>query len=207
MSEAAARDLTEKIKAGIEATWQLVAEAYLKRADQALGYESWDHYIVAEFGSSPLRVPREDRPELIRSLRVKEMSLRAIATTLGVSERTVRRDLDDDTAANAAVPATVVGLDGRRQPARREPFWKNPGPSPDEPPQRFVIVDRRPQRPPAQRDHTVSFYFAARSLLWRAKDVAALHQRTKENPGPSFADGVAKVRQAAEILQRILADD
>jgi DeoR/GlpR family transcriptional regulator of sugar metabolism len=39
-------------------------------------------------------VPREDRPEMVRSLRSQEMSLRAIATAMGVSERTVRRDLD-----------------------------------------------------------------------------------------------------------------
>jgi DNA invertase Pin-like site-specific DNA recombinase len=110
LSEVAARALTDQIKVGIEATWQLVAEAYLKRADQALGYPSWDAYVIAEVGPAPMRVPREDRPELVRSLRTHELSLRAIASVLGVSELTVRRDLDESTAADAAVEesATVV---------------------------------------------------------------------------------------------------
>ena len=131
LSEAEARELTDRIKTGLETTWQDVAEAYLKRAWSTLHYESWDAYALAEWGSCPLPVPREDRPEMVRSLRSREISLRAIATTLGISDRTVRRDLDQAAAANAAAAeepiGTVVGLDGKRQPAsRREPFWRRP---------------------------------------------------------------------------------
>ena len=46
------------------------------------------------------------------------------------------------------------------------------------------------------------------SLLGSANDVAALHERAKQNPGKRFDDGVALIRQAVAILQRILpADD
>ena len=64
-----ARQLTDKIKKGLTDTWELIKEAYKKRADRVLGYGSWDSYCRAEFGSSYLRVPPEDRAEIIRSLR------------------------------------------------------------------------------------------------------------------------------------------
>jgi DNA-binding transcriptional regulator YiaG len=210
LSEAEARALTEKIKAAIEAAWQLIVEAYHKRADQALGYQSWDNYVLGEFGSAPLRVPREDRPEMVRSLRANEMSLRAIAAVLGVSERTVRRDLDDATAANAAVTTTVIGLDGRRQPAsRHQKFWRKPGSPPPAPPKPIVVVrdPAPPWRPPVQPDPSATFWVEARSLLRKAHTVAALHRRAKENPGKNLTVGVVAVRQAVEALQGILADD
>jgi len=46
-----------------------------------------------------------------------------------------------------------------------------------------------------------------RSLLGSANDVAALHERAKQNPGKRFVDGVALIRQAVAILQRILPTD
>jgi len=44
----------------------------------------------------------------------------------------------------------------------------------------------------------------SRSLPGSANDVAALHERAKQNPGKRFDDGVALIRQAVAILQRIL---
>ncbi len=61
---------------------------------------------------------------------------------------------------------------------------------------------------PVERDCTVPFCTYARSLVWRANEVAALHKRAKNKPGKHFTDGVTAVRQAVAILQRILpADD
>ena len=213
LSEAEARAITEKIRSGLETIWLLIVEAYHKRADQALGYGSWDAYVLAEFGGCALRVPREDRPEMVRSLRSQEMSTRAIATALGVSERTVRRDLDKTTAANAAVEepiATVVGLDGRRQPAsRREPFWwRPPAPPPPAAPNPITVVwDPAPPPPPRERDYTAGFVSEAGSLRRSANRAAALHKRAKQNPGRNFTDGVTALREAVEILQAVLADD
>ena len=89
---------------------------------------------------------------MVRSLRSQEMSTRAIATALAISERTVRRDLDKAAAANAAADeepiTTVVGLDGKRQPAsRREHFWREE-PEPLKP---IVVVRVRAPQPVLDR--------------------------------------------------------
>lgn len=113
-----ARRLTDRIKAGVEAIWHLITEAYLTRAWAALGYASWDEYCVSEFGTSRISLPREDRREIVGSLREAGLSTRAIAAATGVSEPTVRRDLESPGASFSGgndAPATrvVTGVDGK----------------------------------------------------------------------------------------------
>ncbi len=93
LDAARARDLTDRIKVAVEATWQLIAEAYTARAWAALGYSSWDDYCTREFGNARLRLPREDRQEAVASLRESGLSVRAIAAATGVSKNTVKTDL------------------------------------------------------------------------------------------------------------------
>lgn len=50
-------------------------------------------YCTREFGTSRLRLPREDRAEVVASLRESGLSTRAIAAATGLSQPTVRRDL------------------------------------------------------------------------------------------------------------------
>lgn len=88
-----ARSLTDRIKVAVEGTWHLITEAYSSRAWAALGYSSWDDYCTREFGTSRLRLPREERQEVVSSLREQGLSLRAIAAATGDSEPTVRRAL------------------------------------------------------------------------------------------------------------------
>lgn len=88
-----ARALTDKIKVAVEATWQLVATAYERRAWAALGFASWDDYCTREFGTSRLRLPREERQEVVASLRESGLSLRAIAAVTGEHFSTVSREL------------------------------------------------------------------------------------------------------------------
>ena len=64
-----ARKLTDRIKVNAEALWELIVHAYHGRAWTALGYESWDTYCVTEFGTSRLKVPREERTEIVTSLK------------------------------------------------------------------------------------------------------------------------------------------
>lgn len=86
-----ARDLTEKIKTSLGVAWELVKEAYQSRAWAALGYRSWDQYTAEEFGANRLRLPREERQEVVGSLRDAGMSVRAIAAATGSSYETTRR--------------------------------------------------------------------------------------------------------------------
>lgn len=88
-----ARDLTNRIKAALTFTWDLVKEAYETRAWAALGYDSWDHYTSAEFGASRLRLPAEERREVVASLREAGLSLRAIESATGLGIGTVHRSL------------------------------------------------------------------------------------------------------------------
>ena len=89
-----AREITEAIKATVERAWVLIVDAYHRRAWLALGYPTWDAYCVKEFNTAPLAVPREERSEMVRSLRQAGLSQRAIASATGVSQKTVDRDLD-----------------------------------------------------------------------------------------------------------------
>jgi transposase len=85
--------LTDKIRAAIDWTWELVFEAFIRRGWIAMGYESWDAYCDSEFGAR-LRLPPEIRQEWVFSLKAAGMSKRAIASGLGVSEGTVRNILN-----------------------------------------------------------------------------------------------------------------
>jgi hypothetical protein len=92
LTAAEARALTDRIKRDTESLWELIKQAYLGRAWIALNYLSWDVYCANEFGSLRLRLPREEREAVVRSLLELGLSNRAVASTLGVSEGTVRND-------------------------------------------------------------------------------------------------------------------
>lgn len=115
-----ARTLTDRIKVAVEGTWQLIKEAYEARAWDALGYASWDDYCTREFGTSRLRLPREDRQEVVASLRESGMSVRAIASATGVARNTVRNELRsgqvgqiDPPEEPGDEPAPITGVDGK----------------------------------------------------------------------------------------------
>jgi len=128
MTTAEAEAVTAEIRAGLVLVWEKVTVAYRGRAWVALGYDAWDDYCTGEFGAARVRIPREERREVMSSLRDEGLSLRAIATATGTDERTVRRDLAGAAfAAPAAEPATATtgvttGTDGktyvRPEPAR-----------------------------------------------------------------------------------------
>jgi len=125
----AAREVTDRIKVGVEAVWHLIAQAYEGRAWAALGYSSWDDYCTREFGTSRLRLPREERQEVVASLRESGLSTRAIAAATGYNDKTVRNDLaagaensaPGDEVEDAEIvddeppaPQPVTGTDGKR---------------------------------------------------------------------------------------------
>ena len=114
-----AREITQAIRDHLKVSWRLIAEAYETRVWEALEYPTWDAYLAGEFGAAPLRVPREQRSEIVGSLRAHGLSTRAIAGAMGVSRETVRRDVlptDTDVAVDR-----VQSLDGRSRPATQPP--------------------------------------------------------------------------------------
>jgi transposase-like protein len=93
LSEALARRLTDDIKAAVADVWLRISEAYQGRAWLALGYDSWDAYCAAEFAGGRLQLPREERREIVASLRESGLSVRAIASATGSSKSAVSRAL------------------------------------------------------------------------------------------------------------------
>lgn len=143
-----ARDLTDRIKVAIEGSWLLVKQAYEQRAWVSLGYVSWDEYCTREFGSSRLRLPAEERDEVVASLRSSGLSVRAIAAATGIGVGTVSRSLsgvpsgtpddepvercgDCDRVAekclcekfdrSARYPDSITGTDGKTYPSSPSP--------------------------------------------------------------------------------------
>jgi len=99
-----ARALTDQIKTGIEEMWSLITRAYTERAWAALEYESWDDYCTREFATARLRLPREDRAEVVASMRESGMSLRAIGSATGISRPTIIKDVSSREVVNSLPP-------------------------------------------------------------------------------------------------------
>lgn len=113
-----ARTLTADIRARVTDLLPLIKEAFTRRADLALGYQSWSAYCDAELRG--LRMPLQERQAATAVLRAEGLSTRAIAGALGTSDATVRRDLRDAGATDDA-PERAVGLDGKSYATRRPP--------------------------------------------------------------------------------------
>lgn len=113
LGEADARELTEQIAEGLADVHSLIVQAWEGRAWEALGYETWDGWIDANFRGLQLRPPREQRKEVVQSMREAGMSVRAIshATDLGVG--TIHRATAGVPNGTPAESSNVVGLDGK----------------------------------------------------------------------------------------------
>lgn len=123
MTEREAREFTDSLKVDLADMWEKIAEAYTRRAWAALGYQDWDTYCSAEFGSVRLRLPHEEREQAIGSLRDHGLSVRAIAAATGESKSAIHR------ATLSGVPSgtpdrPTQGTDGKKYP-RAKPIPRN----------------------------------------------------------------------------------
>lgn len=124
-----ARRITDQIKAGVEAVWHLIEQAYTTRAWSALGYQSWDDYCTREFGTSRLRLPREERQEVVASLRESGLSIRAIAAATGDHYSTISRELGRVADATPdAEPIPITGTDGKTYKPKPADYFPVEGP-------------------------------------------------------------------------------
>lgn len=95
--------------AAAEIVWQIEMEAW-----RTLGYSSWRAMREAEYGGAAFMVPSKSRPEIVARIRAKGLTHKEIADTAGVSDETVRRDLQ---TTNVGSPATVTNANGVERPA------------------------------------------------------------------------------------------
>lgn len=135
---AAARELTRQIREATENLWGLIVRAYQTKAWKTLGYPSWDAYVTKELGDLKIRLPKEDRREITKTLHDHGLSLRAISSVTGYDKHTVSRDLEiANSESGAFAPPSIELPAQRRGPrsgqrvtgnnhARRavDPFWK-----------------------------------------------------------------------------------
>lgn len=137
LNEDAARRLTDLIRTGMDDLWDLIIRAWNGRAWVALGYPNWDTYCDNEFHPGRLRLPREERRDVVVSMREAGMSIRAISAATGTGTRQVQEAIADQqqvcsetTPHETAVPAEqVTGNDGKTYPARKpKPAKLTPAP-------------------------------------------------------------------------------
>lgn len=109
-SRSEAEDRAERIRTALSVSWDLIKDAWKAFDWRALGYPSWDAYCDGEFGTSRIRLPREERREVVSSMREIGMSTRAIASATGTSQSTVDRTISSD--PNGSV-GEVTGVNGK----------------------------------------------------------------------------------------------
>lgn len=100
MTEHEARRVTERIRAiavtvkdQLEKLQTLLNEARDGEAWRVLGYASWTAYLADVMGEQPLRLPRDERQQIVGYLAGEGMSSRAIAPIVGAGHVTVTRDI------------------------------------------------------------------------------------------------------------------
>ncbi|WP_280265247.1 hypothetical protein [Nocardia wallacei] len=198
LSPADARDLTDRIRVGAEAVWELVKQAYVSRAWSILGYDSWDDYCTREFGNSRLQLPRENRSEVVASMREIGMSTRAITAATGLGKGTVQRELEPGGPIGA--PESVTGLDGKTyQP-------KPPAPEPDSSVSTAGGSSAPGPRAAPRRPITAAFWEATHTLTKDTQRIARLaaDARFAKNSDRIAQSHLSDLVRARDAVQRVI---
>lgn len=99
MSKADAKKLTQKIKTAVDDLWSLLVQAHEGKAWKALGYQTWEAYVSAEFSMS-----RQRSYQLIDQGKV----IRAIAEATGENVKHVGQITARDAAVlKADLPSSI----------------------------------------------------------------------------------------------------
>lgn len=200
ISADAARALTDRIKVGVEAVWELICQAYTERAWSALGYRSWDDYCTREFGAARLRLPREERAEVVASLRESGLSIRAIAAATGDSRDTVHKALNSGVRNLTPEPNAEAESDALAE----ELIAAEPPGAPTE-------------STPGQTGRVTAALDRARSSNPAPKPITGIDGKTYTPPPPrkprrtpltdEFTDLVLKLRLIERRLGKLITDD
>lgn len=84
-----------------------------------LGFKSWTDYVADVVGKDMTKLPVDDRRQIVELLAGEGMSQRQIAAAVGVSQKTVDRDLDqvshNDSPDDQVItePKPITGRDGK----------------------------------------------------------------------------------------------
>ena len=221
LTEADARTLTAEIRGALVVAWDKIVIAYNGRVWNALGYDSWDDYCETEFDGSRIRLPREERRELVSSLRESGLSVRAIAAATGTNRETIRQDaaagdkklspakpqlsevITDDEVDELRVPdpdpQRTTGLDGKS--------YQRPTPKPEpDVIDAEVVEDEPPDAKPHRRPIPEAFWQAAYDL---SKVTERIERLVEDDRFPQNAEKVATkhrsdLTRAIDALQGVV---
>jgi predicted XRE-type DNA-binding protein len=115
------RKAVRVVDKNLEVMYRFVRAAKLGDVHKALGFKSWPAYI-ADVLTVRVRLEPEQRRELVGYLSGEGMSQRTIAEVLGVSQKTVDRDLDAAGESNDS--GGVTGRDGKTYKRKPKPAAK-----------------------------------------------------------------------------------
>ena len=119
---------------------ELIVMAREKRVHEVVGFKSWTAYIADVIGKEMGQLLPDDRRQIVALLAGEEMSQRAIAEAVGVSQKTVDRDLDQLSHDDSVVlPDNTIGLDNKKRPAH-PPKPDVPQPAPPTPARKRLKV-------------------------------------------------------------------
>lgn len=93
-------------------------EAAEKRDWATLGYKDWDTYCEKEFSERRLKLNRDDRERAVLAFRHAGMSVRAIASAMGLPPSSVG-DVVKQVSELGHLPAEITGTDGKTYPATK----------------------------------------------------------------------------------------
>jgi transcriptional regulator with XRE-family HTH domain len=168
LSEKAAKALDKKIRTAsdrlsttTENLLNLLEEAAAGAIHEALGLPSWTAWFkdAVQINVSD----RFERKELVKMMSGKGMSQRAIAGSLGVSQKTVDRDLEGEEVEEGA---TVTSLDGAERPKNGKashPAAENAEAEPDS-----EYIDAEVVEPPTPAAEIVESFNDETINLWGA---------------------------------------
>lgn len=226
LSTADARKLTDRIKERLTGDiFPMVKIAWQRRADRALGYDSWEDYCGHEFGVLFQTGDESERRERALSLYQDEsMPVRAIAPVLGIKKSTVHNDIvaererlttlgsgavrspDTSSTGGSAPSRNVIGLDGKVYPQPRPKLTPLP-----------VPITMRPDAGEVCLPVVIDVKKTPSPLGFaRAIEKTLAYERTKIVTGdygspdvftPEHRQAIAHVEQAVENLVRVFLDE
>jgi DNA invertase Pin-like site-specific DNA recombinase len=205
-----ARALTDRIRAALEDTWELIVEAYTRRVWIALGHKSWDAWCAAESPAVALRIPREDRPERVRSLRKAGLSIRAIEAATGLGYGTIHRELSGSGDPNGSPEETSPppGTDNNVVPITTAPSAK---PITGRDGKKHAATKKRKRETAEERNARILSNYQnqySRAAIAVTEAVAHLDALTKDSRFESGHDAIrnehlATLRAAVTVLSKV----
>lgn len=174
LTVAGARKLTAQVRRHLTTTLDLVLEAWQVRVWETLDYPTFRAWRDAEVPELRLlRLPVDERRDVVAYWRRFGVSVRAIADGLNVSEGTVHSDLvflrTSGELEQEDEGAQVISLDGRRRPARRAPADPVEG-DPDAP----ELLDAELEGLTRKTDRTVVYVRRERERGMTYRELSAL---------------------------------